>query len=137
MEPPQFKVVVAFDDTAHRESALQTCDYVIQQLGDGVAVSRKSLDLGREQDSRKLAAAAKDAARADMIIVSTGKESKLSSQMKRWMDRWSGKRAADEGALVAILSPGGAETGNGALAELASVAKLAKMDFFSSEVAAY
>src|SRR3954465_5059496 len=36
-----FKVVVAFDDSATSSPALKTCEYVIQQLGNDIQVRRK------------------------------------------------------------------------------------------------
>jgi len=127
---PKFKVVVAFDDNMASASAMKTCEYVISQLGDEIQVRRKVVDFNHPTDARKLAAAAKDAASADMVIVSTGESARLPSTMQAWMDSWSGKRSADEGALVAILKPSGEVRD-----QLASVARQAHMDFFSSEMA--
>jgi hypothetical protein len=127
-----FKVVVAFDDTATGSSALKTCDYVIQQLGEDVQVRRKVVDLNQTTPQRR-AAAARDAANADMVIVATLEEERLPKSMQEWMDQWATNRLADEGALVAILNHGALSRG-GVRAHLASVAKQARMDFFSSEV---
>src|SRR3954470_15578328 len=102
--PHQFKVVVAFDDYgASSSSAMKACDYVMQQLGD-IQVRRRVVNINQARTPRSLAAAARDAARADMVIVSTRDGSELPGEMQRWLDEWSAKRSADEGALVAILS---------------------------------
>jgi hypothetical protein len=134
--PRQFKVVVAFDGAGASSSALKTCEYVIQQLGEDIQVRRKIIDLNRDMAPRSRAAAARDAARADMVIVSTRDEDRLSVPMQQWMDQWAPKRSADEGALVAILTGERTHTtdGNSVRSQLAHVAQKAHMDFFSSEV---
>src|SRR5947208_11919925 len=100
-----FKVVVAFDDNATGSPALKTCEYVIQQLGNDIQVRRKIVDFNRETTPQRRAAAARDAAKADMVIVATREEEKLPASMEEWMDQWAANRSADEGALVAILNP--------------------------------
>ena len=129
-----FKVVVAFDDTATSSPALKTCEYVIQQLGNDIEVRRKVVDFNQTTPQRR-AAAARDAAKADMVIVATRENEELPTPMQEWMDEWAANRSTDEGALVAILNRG---TEAGATPrvrdQLASVARQAHMDFFSSEV---
>lgn len=131
-QEPRFKVVVAFDKTESSERALSTCEYVISQLGGGIRVRRKVLSFDGARRPRALAAAARDAAGADMVIVSTHEDSQLPAEMEKWMQNWSHQRSTDEGALVAILGRGG----SGAVRDhLADVARQAHMDFFSSESA--
>ena len=132
-----FKVVVAFDDNAASSPALKTCDYVIQQLGHGVQVRRKIVDFEHANTPRLRAAAAREAAKADMVIVATREDEELPASMQEWMNEWSAHRSTDEGALVAILNrTERTSTGNGVRAHLANVARQAHMDFFSSEVSA-
>ena len=133
--PRTFEVVVAFDNTAASPPALKTCDYVIQQLGDGVPVRRKIVDFNRDTTRRSRAAAARDAAKADMVIVATREEEQLPPPMQQWLDEWAPKRSADEGALVAILN-GSTQRGSSSSVRdrLAHAARQAHMDFFSSEV---
>lgn len=133
--PRNFKVVVAFDDTATSSPALKTCEYVIQQLGSDIQVRRKIVDFNETNPQRR-AAAARDAAKADMIIVATREDDELPTPMQEWMDQWAGNRSTDEGALVAIFN----RSDRSGVAprvrdHLASVARLAHMDFFSSEFA--
>jgi hypothetical protein len=125
-----FKVVVAFDDTATSSPALKTCDYVIQQLGNDIQVRRKILDFKEESTPQRRAAAARDAAKADMVIVATSDE-KLPDSMQQWLDQWVENRSADEGALVALLNG----SANNVRDSLANVARRAHMDFFTSDVA--
>jgi hypothetical protein len=132
----KFKVVVAFDDHAvSSSSALKTCDYVLQQLGD-IPVTRRIVNLNQTRTPRSRAAAARDAAGADMVIVSTRDGSELPGDMQTWLDEWSTKRSADEGALVAILTRTADQTDSGARERLAQLAQQMHMDFISSEVAA-
>lgn len=133
---PKFKVVVAFEDNSASVNAMKTCEYVISQLGGDVEVRRKVVNFDRPRNPRILAAAARDAAAADMVIVSTRGESQLPSEMEKWMQDWSGHRSTDEGALVAIVNSGGIGAESGVRAHLADVARKANMDFFSSKVAA-
>lgn len=130
-----FKVVVAFDDTTTSSPALKTCEYVIQQLGTDVPVRRKIVDFKQATTPQRRAAAARDAAKADMVIVATSEEDQLPASMQEWMDQWSVNRSANEGALVAILNrPANVQSRSGVRDQLASVARQAHMDFFSSEV---
>src|SRR6476469_560595 len=85
-----FKVVVAFDDTATSSPALKTCDYVIQQLGGDIQVRRKIVDFNQTTPQRR-AAAARDAAKADMVIVATREDRELPPPMQEWMDEWAAK----------------------------------------------
>ena len=123
-----FKVVVAFDDTAASSPALKTCEYVIQQLGDDIQVRRKIVDFNETTPQRR-AAAARDAAKADMVIVSTRDGEKMPASMEEWIDDWSAKRSG-EGALVALVHG----RAGGVRDRLATVARQTRMDFFSSEV---
>lgn len=125
-----FKVVVAFDDTATSSPALKTCEYVIQQLGNDIQVRRKIVDFNEESTPQRRAAAARDAAKADMVIVAT-RDAKLPDSMEAWIDQWAENRSAGEGALVALVNG----SANSVRDRLAKVARRAHMDFFSSEVA--
>lgn len=127
---PQFKVVVAFDNTASSARALETCEYVVSQLGGDVRVCRKIVNFDGAPTRRSLAAATREAARADMVIVSTHEDSHLPSEMEKWMHDWSLRRSTEEGALVAILDRG---RNSAVRSQLADVARQAHMDFFSSE----
>ena len=124
-----FKVVVAFDDTAASSPALKTCEYVIQQLGEDIQVRRKIVDFNETTPQRR-AAAARDAAKADMVIVATRDGEKLPASMEEWIDDWSAKRSSGEGALVALLNG----RASGVRDRLATVARQTHMDFFSSQV---
>lgn len=134
----KFNVVVAFDNSAtSSSSALRTCDYVISQLGGDVPVRRRVLNLEHMKNPRTRAAAVKDAAGADMVIVSTKESAELSVQMKEWLDEWSGQRSAPEGALVAIINRANKQRQRASTAvkdQLALLAQQMHMDFFSSEV---
>ena len=128
-----FKVVVAYDDTATSSPALKTCDYVIQQLGEDIQVRRKVVDFNQTTPQRR-AAAARDAAKADMVIVATRDEEELPAPMQEWIDEWAANRSTNEGALVAILNRANVRRPGRVRDQLASVARQAHMDFFSSEV---
>ena len=118
---------------------MKTYEYVISKLGNEIQVRRKVVDLNRVNSPRRIAAAARHATDADMVIVSTREKSKMPSSMKTWLETWSSQRSAPEGALVAILEGAGKKAGR-AVSDIkdqfAHVAQQAHMDFFSSEVAA-
>jgi len=136
----RFNVVVAFDNSsASSSSALRTCDYVISQLGRDVAVRRRVVNLEGPSNPRTRAAAVRDAAGADMVIVSTKESAELPANVKEWLDEWTQQRSADEGALVAIFNRASAPKQRLSTAvkdQLATIARQMHMDFFSSEVAA-
>jgi hypothetical protein len=134
---PKFNVVVAFDDAESSSSAaLKTCDYVISQLGGDIQVRRKVVNFDGATSPRSRAAAAKDAARADMVILSTRDHAALPSDMQAWLDEWTAHRSADEGALVAIFNGKDRHSArNGVRDQLAQLAQQMHMDFFTSEAA--
>jgi hypothetical protein len=138
--PRKFNVVVAFDSApASSSSAMRTCDYVISQLGGDIPVRRRVVNLERATNPRSRAAAARDAAHADMVIVSTREGAEIPAQMKAWLDDWTGQRATEEGALVAIINRAAERRDRMSSAvrdQLAHIAEQMHMDFFSSEVAA-
>jgi hypothetical protein len=136
---PKFNVVVAYDDAeASSSAALRTCEYVISQLGGDIQVRRKVVKLDGAVSPKTRAAAAKDAAHADMVILSTRDHKELPSEMKAWLDEWSSQRDAEEGALVAIFNraKGTTPARNGVRDQLAELAQQMHMDFFSSEAMA-
>ena len=129
-----FKVVVAFDDSAASSPALKTCEYVIQQLGEDIEVRRKIVDFNEAKTPRRRAAAARHAATADMVIVAAREGEQLPTSMEEWVEEWAGNRSTHEGALVAIVNNPGRKRRGGVRDRLASVARQANMDFFSSEI---
>jgi hypothetical protein len=128
---PKFNVVVAYDNDTGSSPAMKTCDYVIRQLGSDVPVRRTVLNFGEKRPDRS--SAARSAAKADMVIVATGNEDRLSPEMQDWLDEWTHRRPEGEGALVAVLNPRNVSP---IREQLRQAAAAAHMDFFSSEVAA-
>jgi hypothetical protein len=56
-------------------------------------------------------AAAKAAARADIVILSMHRKAQLSVQTRDWIERWSGLIGDDRSALVALLDQPGMSRG--------------------------
>lgn len=136
---PKFNVVIAFDDAESSSSAaLRTCDYVISQLGGDIQVRRKVVNFDPAASPKTRAAAAREAAHADMVILSTRDHKELPFEMQAWLDEWSSQRDAEEGAFVAIFNraKGTTPPRNGLRDQLAQLARQMHMDFFSSEAMA-
>lgn len=104
-------------------------------------VRRRVVNLERAVSPRTRAAAAREAARADMVIVSTREAAEIPAHMKQWLNEWTQQRSSEEGALVAVLNRAKKRKKANRVEtpvrdHLAGLAEQMHMDFFSSEVAA-
>jgi hypothetical protein len=73
-----------------------------------------------------------DAARADIILIALHNASDPLLMLRAWVDAWSNRREADEGALVLLLPTPSAEASSFGSIEvyLREAARIAPMDFF-------
>ena len=129
---PVFRIVIVYEDFATGKKAKEACDFLVANLSYAWQVTSQmwkfevlSLPSLREM-------AAKDAAMADLIILSSRGDNELPADVKSWIEMWRGLG----GGAVAVLALFGTSPGLGGHAQttyayLAGVAKRGQMEFFA------
>ena len=120
-----FRIVSIFDGSAASQEAARASAIVMRELGEEVAIDRSSWDIQSLEATDTCDFAAREAARADMIVIALS-ERAPSQLLKNWVELWERKRKI-EGGLLALI-PSGKEQGD--LREfLSETAITANMDF--------
>jgi hypothetical protein len=111
VDRPKFNVVIICQDSAAGKRAKHFYNRVIRELVD-------ECDFGMELWNFQVLAfpeignaAAKAAARADIVILSMHRKAQLSVQTRDWIERWSGLIGDDRSALLALLDQPGMSRG--------------------------
>ena len=128
---PVFSVVIAYEDFATGKYAKRASDFVVANLSREWQVTRQmwKFEVLSIPELREMAA--KDAAVADLIVVSSHGHDELPADVKGWIEMWRGCEAGAS-ALVALFDspPGRAGHARATHAYLAGVAKRGQMEFF-------
>ena len=129
---PTFNVVIAYEDFATGKHAKKTYDYLVANLGHDCQFCNQMWKFEVLGISKLREMAAKDAAMADVIIISTHGNTDVSAEVKVWIESWLSQKT-EAIALVALFdSPHENPTQTQAACNyLASVAKRANMEFFA------
>ena len=100
----QLTVVIAFEDAASRQWALQTYGQIIHQMDESEARVRTVWwKLDALMDAGLARTAAQSAAGADMIVIAAHGDRELPSETKTWIKQWLPHKAYGGSALVALL----------------------------------
>jgi hypothetical protein len=120
-------VVIAYEDLETGKRAMQTYEYMVQQLGDQCPFSSQmwKFDVLALPKLREMAA--KEAAAAELIMVSAHEGKQLPAQVKAWMELWLSYKT-EATALVGLF--GNESINSPVRAYLAEVARRAKIEFF-------
>jgi hypothetical protein len=107
---PTFKTVVAYEDSETGRHARNVCDYLIKRLAPDCQFIGKmwGFDLLRLPECRELAA--KGAANADVVILSSHGEGDLPGHVKAWIELWLQEKGNPQ-ALVALCDRPYVQTG--------------------------
>ncbi len=126
---PAFNVLVVYEDFETGKHAKRTFDYLVEHLGDECRFTNQmwKFDVLAVPKLREMAA--RDAAVADIIIVSAHGAHPLPPEVKAWIELWLEARSSAI-ALVALFDVD-QNPDNPVRAFLATAAKRAKMEFFS------
>ena len=126
---PAFNVVIAYEDFETGKHAKKTYDFLVENLGGESVFSSQmwKFDVLAVPKLREMAA--KDAAGAEIIIVSMHGKSELPPEVKSWIDMWL-KERTHAIALVALFDSD-ADERTSAREYLSEIAKLAGIEFFS------
>jgi hypothetical protein len=129
-------VLIAYDDLNAGKHAKDLCDRLGQQLNPGCKLNIRLWRLSVLKIPEMMEAAAREAARAALIIVAASGKENLPSPVKTWMGMVIGAKHGAGGALVAQFH-GIARTFKKlapAYAYLKRIAHGAGMDFFSEVI---
>src|ERR1700722_6813752 len=85
---PALNVVIAYEDLETGKRAMKTYDYMAEQLGEQCLFTNQmwKFDVLAVPKLREIAA--KDAAAAEIIIISAHEGKELSADVKAWIEKW-------------------------------------------------
>ncbi len=100
-----WSVVVVYEDPTARERAVSFCDQLVARFWAAFEfeVSWWSFALLGQTAAAKEATGT--AARADLIVVSTGSEGDFPAPIKDWIEAWLRARGDREGLLAGLIEP--------------------------------
>ena len=120
-------VVIAYEDLETGKRAIKTYEYMVKQLGDECLFSNQMWKFDVLAVPKLKEIAAKDAAAADIIIVSAHEGNQLPLEVKAWMESWLSYKS-QASALVGLF--GNESVNNPVRNYLAEIARRAKIEFF-------
>src|SRR5215467_263907 len=85
---PALNVVIAYEDLETGKRAMKTYDYLVEHLGEHCLFTNQMWKFDVLAVSKLRDIAAKDAAAADLIIVSAHEGNQLSAEVKAWNESW-------------------------------------------------
>src|ERR1700749_4985931 len=120
-------VVIAYEDLETGKRAMKTYEYMVQQLGDQCLFANQMWKFDVLSVPKLKDIAAKDAAAAEIIIISGHDGRDLPAGVKSWIEMWLGYKT-EASALVGLCE--GESDFNPARAYLADIASRAQIEFF-------
>jgi hypothetical protein len=129
---PSFSVVIAYEDFETGKQAKKTCDGLEANLGRHCNFNAQMWKFEVLSIPKLRELAAKDAAMADIIIISCHAREDLPVEVKAWTELWLSEKS-NPIALVALFSgaPEEADQAHFIRSYLDGVAKRGQMEFFS------
>ena len=124
---PALNVVIAYEDLETGKRAMKTYESMVHQLGDQCLFTNQMWKFDVLAVPKLKEIAAKDAASAEIVIVSAHDGNELPKEVKAWIEMWLSYKSGAS-ALVALFDGGTAE--NPIRAYLTEVARRGKMEFF-------
>ncbi len=125
-----FNVAIIYEDFHSGKHGIQTCDYLVQNLGQPCEVSHQMWKFEILNLPRLRQAAKKDTENADLLIISSRGASELPESVTVFLDKWS-RKPGHPLALVALFTRPGLPCASGTRDYLKSVAKRAEVKFFA------
>lgn len=120
-------VVIAYEDLETGKRAMKTYDYMVEQLGEQCLFTNQMWKFDVLAVPKLKEIAAKDAASAEIIIVSAHEGKQLPAEVKSWVELWL-SYGTQASALVGLFGAESVE--NPVRTYLADVARRAKIEFF-------
>ncbi len=126
---PTFNVVIAYEDFETGKHAKRTYDFLVENLGRDCQLINQMWKFEVLRVPKLQEIAAKDAALADLILVSSHGGSELPPEVKSWIESWL-REPGEPLALVALFDRPREHT-LPIRAYLAGVARRAQVAFFA------
>jgi hypothetical protein len=120
-------VVIAYEDLETGKRAMKTYEYMVQQLGDQCLFANQMWKFDVLAVPKLKEIAAKDAAAAEIIIISAHEGRELPNEVKAWIEMWLAYRT--EASAIVGLFAGQSET-NPVRSYLEEIARRAQIEFF-------
>jgi hypothetical protein len=120
-------VVIAYEDLETGKRAMKTYEYMVQQLGEQCLFANQMWKFDVLAVPKLKDIAAKDAAAAEIIIISAHAGRDLPAEVKSWIEMWLGYKT-EASALVALFD--GDTEFNPARVYLEDIASRAQIEFF-------
>lgn len=127
---PDFNVVIAYEDLETGRHAKRAYDQLVQHMQHECDFSNQMWKFEVLAVSKLRELAARDAAAADIIIVSAHQTHELPFEVNAWIETWL-KEGTQALALVALFDAPDLCGENEACKALADVARRGKIEFFS------
>jgi hypothetical protein len=124
---PALNVVIAYEDLETGKRAMKTYEYMVKQLGGECLFANQMWKFDVLAVPKLKEIAAKDAAAAEIIIISAHEGRELPPSVKAWIELWLSYKT-EASALVGLFD--GDTEANTVRSYLAEVAKRAKIEFF-------
>src|SRR6266542_491555 len=99
---PALNVVIAYEDLETGKRAMKTYEYMVQQLGDQCLFANQMWKFDVLAVPKLKEMAAKDAAAAEIIIVSAHEGRELPAEVKSWIEMWLSYKT-EASALVGLF----------------------------------
>jgi hypothetical protein len=130
-----FRTVIVYEDYETALRVEQIYQQLIKELSGETNFKCLWVCFGSLAVPEVLKDAAKEAAKADLVIFSTHAERELPEHVRLWIERWLPEKSLEDSALAALVGLPGEESRVTLIHEyLRSVARRGKMEFFSREV---
>jgi hypothetical protein len=124
-------VSAVHEDSATGARADEFCQALFRCLGRNCEFSKEMWLLTELRTTQLRAIAAREAASADLVIISVHHAEALPDEVKSWIDLWLKQRSSRPGVLSALFDPLYLGTSGSIQAYLREVAKRGKMEFLA------
>jgi len=122
-------VSAVHEDTATGARTEEFCRTLAQCLSPNCVLAKELWPLTELRTTQLRAIAAKEAAAADLVIVSVHHSEALPSEVKSWIDLWLKQRSSRPAVLLALFDPPYLGTSSSIHAYLEDVASKGNMEF--------
>ena len=124
-------VSAVHEDSATGARAEEFCEALLTGLGRQCEFTKEMWLLTELRTAQLRAIAAKEAASADLVIVSVHHAEALPDEVKSWIDLWLKQRSNRSAVLLALFDPLHLGTSSSMQAFLGDVARRGKMEFIA------
>ena len=127
----RFAISAVHEDYATGARAEEFCQTLAKCLGRTPEISKELWLLTELRTSQLRAIAAREAAAADLVIVSVHHAETLPNEVKSWIDLWLKQKRRRPAVLLALFDPLYLGTSSSIQAYLREVAKKGNMEFLA------